>query len=74
MKSHGRFGIKRFWSELGQDVRDGRRIMIAEQGIQCPGRSCCSRSASGYILPSTTLMELILFAALPVADPESLVA
>ena len=64
--------IKRFWSELGQDVRYGCRTMIANKAFS----ALAVLSLALGIGANTTiysLMESILLRSLPVADPESLV-
>ncbi len=64
--------IKRFWSELGQDVRYGIRTMIAHKAFS----ALAVLSLALGIGANTTiysLMESILLRSLPVADPESLV-
>src|SRR5690349_6974018 len=64
--------IKRFWSELGQDVRYGCRTMIANKAFS----ALAVLSLALGIGANTTIysfMESILLRSLPVADPESLV-
>src|SRR6202049_5101471 len=64
--------IKRFWSELGQDIRYGCRTMIANKAFS----ALAVLSLALGIGANTTIysfMESILLRSLPVADPESLV-
>jgi predicted permease len=64
--------IKRFWSELGQDVRYGCRTMTANKAFS----ALAVLSLALGIGANTTIysfMESILLRSLPVADPESLV-
>jgi len=64
--------IKRFWPELGQDVRYGCRTMTANKAFS----SLAVLSLALGIGANTTIysfMESILLRSLPVADPESLV-
>src|SRR5690349_20763049 len=64
--------VKRFWSELGQDVRYGIRTMIANKAFS----ALAILSLALGIGANTTIysfMESILLRSLPVADPESLV-
>jgi predicted permease len=64
--------IKRFWSELGQDVHYGCRTMTANKAFS----ALAVLSLALGIGANTTiysLMESILLRSLPVADPESLV-
>ena len=64
--------IKRFWSELGQDVRYGCRNMIANKVFS----ALALLSLALGIGANTTIysfMESVLLRSLPVADPESLV-
>jgi predicted permease len=64
--------IKRFWSELGQDVRYGCRTMTANKAFN----AMAVLSLALGIGANTTIysfMESILLRSLPVADPESLV-
>ena len=64
--------IKRFWSELGQDVRYGCRNMIANKVFS----ALAVLSLALGIGANTTIysfMESVLLRSLPVADPESLV-
>ena len=64
--------IKRFWSELGQDVRYGCRTMAVNKAFSILAVLLLAlgigANASIY-----SLMESILLRSLPVADPESLV-
>ena len=64
--------IRRFWSELGQDVRYGCRTMMANKAFS----ALAVLSLALGIGANTTIysfMESILLRSLPVADPESLV-
>ena len=64
--------IKRFWSELGQDIRYGCRTMTANKAFN----AMAVLSLALGIGANTTIysfMESILLRSLPVADPESLV-
>ncbi|HUO28867.1 MAG TPA: ABC transporter permease, partial [Bryobacteraceae bacterium] len=64
--------IKRFWSELGQDVRYGCRNIIANKVFS----ALALLSLALGIGANTTIysfMESVLLRSLPVADPESLV-
>src|SRR4051812_42424893 len=64
--------IKRFWSELGQDVRYGWRTMFANKTFSV----LAVLSLALGIGANTTIysfMESILMRSLPVADAESLV-
>jgi len=64
--------IKRFWSELGQDLRYGCRTMTANKAFN----TLAVLSLALGIGANTAIysfMESILLRSLPVADPESLV-
>ena len=64
--------VKRFWSELSQDVRYGCRAMAANKAF-----SLLAVLSLGLGIGANTaiysFMESILLRSLPVADPESLV-
>jgi predicted permease len=64
--------IKRFWSELGQDVRYGCRTMIANKAFSTLAVLLLALGI-GANTAIYSLMESILLRSLPVADPESLV-
>jgi hypothetical protein len=64
--------IKRFWSELGQDVRYGCRAMIANKAFSALAVLLLALGI-GANTAIYSLMESILLRSLPVADPESLV-
>lgn len=64
--------IKRFWSELGQDVRYGCRAMIANKAFSILAVLLLALGI-GANTAIYSFMESILLRSLPVADPESLV-
>src|ERR1700730_7106274 len=64
--------IKRFWSELGQDVRYGCRTMTANKAFSALAVLSLALGI-GANTAIYSLMESILLRSLPVADPESLV-
>ncbi|MGA8595881.1 MAG: ABC transporter permease [Bryobacteraceae bacterium] len=64
--------IKRFWSELGQDVRYGCRTMAANKALSALAVLLLALGI-GANTAVYSLMESILLRSLPVADPESLV-
>src|SRR5947209_4354569 len=64
--------IKRFWSELGQDVRYGVRTMMANKGFSALAVLSLALGI-GANTAIYSFMESILLRSLPVADPESLV-
>ena len=64
--------IKRFWSELGQDVRYGCRTMTANKAFSALAVLSLALGI-GANTAIFSLMESILLRSLPVADPESLV-
>jgi macrolide transport system ATP-binding/permease protein len=64
--------IKRFWSELGQDVRYGCRTMLANKAFSALAVLLLALGI-GANTAVYSLMESILLRSLPVADPESLV-
>jgi macrolide transport system ATP-binding/permease protein len=64
--------IKRFWSELGQDVRYGCRTMIANKAFSALAVLLLALGI-GANTAIYSFMESILLRSLPVADPESLV-
>src|SRR2546425_11726012 len=64
--------IKRFWSELGQDVRYGCRTMGANKAFSALAVLSLALGI-GANTAIYSLMESILLRSLPVADPESLV-
>ncbi len=64
--------IKRFWSELGQDVRYGCRTMTANKAFSALAVFSLALGI-GANTAIYSLMESILLRSLPVADPESLV-
>ena len=64
--------IKRFWSELGQDVRYGCRTMAANKAFSALAVLLLALGI-GANTAVYSLMESILLRSLPVADPESLV-
>src|SRR5437667_8281257 len=64
--------IKRFWSELGQDVRYGCRNMAANKAFSILAALLLALGI-GANTAIYSLMESILLRSLPVADPESLV-
>jgi macrolide transport system ATP-binding/permease protein len=64
--------IKRFWSELGQDVRYGCRTMAANKAFSILAVLSLALGI-GANTAVYSLMESILLRSLPVADPESLV-
>src|SRR5882724_3385701 len=64
--------IKRYWSELGQDIHYGFRTMLANKAFS----ALAILSLALGIGANTTIysfMESILLRSLPVANPESLV-
>ncbi len=64
--------IKRFWSELGQDLRYGCRNMAANKAFSILAVLSLALGI-GANTAIYSLMESILLRSLPVADPESLV-
>jgi hypothetical protein len=64
--------IKRFWSELGQDIRYGYRTMAANKVFSILAILLLALGI-GANVSIYSLMESILLRSLPVADPESLV-
>ncbi|MBV8864560.1 MAG: ABC transporter permease [Acidobacteriaceae bacterium] len=64
--------IKRFWSELGQDVRYGCRTIGANKVFSILAVLLLALGI-GANTAIYSLMEAILLRSLPVADPESLV-
>lgn len=64
--------IKRFWSELGQDVRYGCRTMTANKAFSILAVLLLALGI-GANTAIYSFMESILLRSLPVADPESLV-
>jgi macrolide transport system ATP-binding/permease protein len=64
--------MKRFWSELGQDVRYGCRTMLANKAFSALAVLLLALGI-GANTAVYSLMESILLRSLPVADPESLV-
>ena len=64
--------IKRFWSELGQDVRYGCRTMADNKAFSALAILLLALGI-GANTAIYSLMEAILLRSLPVADPESLV-
>ena len=64
--------IKRFWSELGQDVRYGCRTMTANKAFSALAVLSLALGI-GANTAIYSFMESILLRSLPVADPESLV-
>ncbi len=64
--------IKRFWSELAQDVRYGCRTMAANKVFSILAVLSLALGI-GANTAVYSLMESILLRSLPVADPESLV-
>jgi len=64
--------IKRFWSELGQDMRYGCRTMMANKAFSALAVVSLALGI-GANTAIYSLMESILLRSLPVADPESLV-
>src|SRR5438309_10397840 len=64
--------IKRFWSELGQDIRYGCRTMIGNKAFSALAVLSLALGI-GANTAIYSLMESILLSSLPVADPESLV-
>ncbi len=64
--------IKRFWSELGQDVRYGCRNMSANKAFSALAVLSLALGI-GANAAIYSLMESILLRSLPVTDPESLV-
>ncbi len=64
--------IKRFWSELGQDVRYGCRTMTANKAFSALAVLLLALGI-GANTAIYSFMESILLRSLPVADPESLV-
>jgi macrolide transport system ATP-binding/permease protein len=64
--------IKRFWSELGQDVRYGCRNMAANKAFSALAVLLLALGI-GANTAVYSFMESILLRSLPVADPESLV-
>jgi len=64
--------IKRFWSELGQDVRYGCRNMAANKVFSILAVLLLALGI-GANTAIYSFMESILLRSLPVADPESLV-
>ncbi len=64
--------IKRFWSELGQDVRYGCRTMAANKAFSILAVLLLALGI-GANTAVYSFMESILLRSLPVADPESLV-
>ena len=68
----GKIWIKRFWSELGQDVRYGCRTMTANKAFSALAVLLLALGI-GANTAIYSFMESILMRSLPVADPESLV-
>src|SRR6185437_12280227 len=64
--------IKRFWSELGQDIRYGCRTMIANKAFSALAVLLLALGI-GANTAIYSFMEAILLRSLPVGDPESLV-
>src|SRR5712692_4238287 len=64
--------IKRFWSELGQDVRYGCRTMTANKAFSALAVLSLALGI-GANTAIYSFMESILLLSLPVADPASLV-
>jgi predicted permease len=64
--------IKRFWSELGQDVRYGCRTMTANKAFTALAVLSLALGI-GANTAIYSFMDSILLRSLPVADPESLV-
>ena len=64
--------IRRFWSELGQDIRYGCRTMTANKAFSALAVLSLALGI-GANTAIFSLMESILLRSLPVADPESLV-
>src|SRR3954467_6649663 len=64
--------IKRFWSELGQDVRYGCRNMAANKAFSALAVLSLALGI-GANTAIYSFMESILLRSLPVPDPESLV-
>ena len=64
--------IKRFWSELGQDVHYGFRSMAANKAFSALAVLTLALGI-GANTAIYSFMESILLRSLPVADPESLV-
>src|SRR5215467_15639519 len=64
--------IKRFWSELGQDIRYGFRTMIANKAFSALAVLSLALGI-GANTAIYSLMESILLRSLPVADADSLV-
>jgi len=64
--------IKRFWSELGQDVRYGFRTMAANKAFSALAVLLLALGI-GANTAIYSFMESILLRSLPVADPEALV-
>jgi macrolide transport system ATP-binding/permease protein len=64
--------IRRFWSELGQDIRYGCRNMAANKAFSALAVLSLALGI-GANTAIFSLMESILLRSLPVADPESLV-
>jgi predicted permease len=64
--------IKRFWSELGQDVHYGYRTMTANRAFSALAVLLLALGI-GANTAIYSFMESILLRSLPVADPESLV-
>jgi predicted permease len=64
--------ITRFWSELGQDVRYGCRIMTANKAFSALAVLTLALGI-GANTAIYSFMESILLRSLPVADPQSLV-
>jgi predicted permease len=64
--------IKRFWSELGQDIRYGCRTIVANKAFSILAVLLLALGI-GANTAIYSFMESILSRSLPVADPESLV-
>jgi predicted permease len=64
--------ITRFWSDLGQDLRYGYRVMIANKAFSVLAVLTLALGI-GANTAIYSFMESILLRSLPVADPESLV-
>ena len=64
--------IRRFWSELGQDIRYGCRTMVANKAF-CALAVLLLALGIGANTAIYSFMESILLRSLPVTDPESLV-
>ena len=64
--------MTRFWSELGQDVRNGCRTMAANKAFSALAVLSLALGI-GANTAIYSFMESILLRSLPVADPESLV-